>query len=145
MTPRAWKLLGPLVLAGAFAASDASSAQDDISLGEVSVPETGAAPGVDRATLKTAAEGEIRSIDTKTLRGKKRVVVSLAVSQTADRPAVAVSVNAMLREKRSGNMLAIIQGRARAEGGANAELRKAVLRAAVKSAVSQIPQALAQQ
>lgn len=145
MTPRAWQLLGPLVLAGAFAARDASSAQDEISLGEVSVPEAGTPPGVDRATLKTAAEGEIRSIDTKTLRGKKRVVVSVAVSQTVDRPAVAVSVNAMLRDKRSGNMLAIIQGRARAEGGANAELRKAVLRAAVKSAVSQIPQALAQQ
>jgi hypothetical protein len=142
MMNRAWPFLAPFVVAGALVASDASSAEEKIALGEVSVPETNAPPGVDPATLRSAAEGELRSIDPAKLHNKKRVVVSVSVAETRDRPAVAVSVNAMLRDGKSGTMLAIIEGRARAEGGASPELRKAVLRAAVKSAVSQIPAAL---
>ena len=39
-------------------------------------------------------------------------------------------------------MLAILQGHAHSEGAANDDVRKRVLRAAMRSAVSQIPAAL---
>lgn len=135
-------LLVPLVLALSSVAGEASSAEEKIALGEISVPDPQTPAGVDRASLRRAAEGEIAAVDTA--RMKKRVVVSIAVSATSDRPAVAVSVDAALRDAKSGTILAVVQGRARAEGGACPELRQLVLRAAVKSAMSQIPIAVAQ-
>ena len=49
------------------------------------------------------------------------------------------TVNALVGDAKTGSMLALIEGRARAEGSANPELRKQVLRAALHSAVSKIP------
>ncbi len=117
--------------------TDASAADAAIALGELSV--TSPTPGVDTVTLKDAAELELKNLTT--LRTKKTYVVSFSVIRTTDSP-VACQVNAMLRERRTGSMFAIIQGNARAEGNVSAALRTAVLRAAVRTAVSQIPEAV---
>jgi hypothetical protein len=126
-----------LLLTVATAGEAKAAGEDRIALGEVSV--SASSQGVDRAALKSAAEGEIRTIDPS--RVTRSVVVSVAVIGTSDGP-VAVSVNAMLRDGKTGNMIAILEGRARAEGTGGADLRRAVLRAAVRSAVRQIPAAL---
>jgi hypothetical protein len=129
-----------MLFAAAVFAGDASAAETSIALGEVAVPPVSS--GVDRAALKSAAEGELLVVDASRLRKKRTVVVSVAVIGASHSP-FACTVNALLRDAKTGNMLAIIEGRAKAEGDANPELRKQVLRAAVRSAVSQIPAALA--
>lgn len=141
--PKPWLLLAPMLLAAAISAGDANAADTSIVLGDVAVPPVSS--GVDRAALKNAAEGELSGVDPaklRMLRKKRAVLVSVAVIGAQQSP-FACTVNAMLHDAKTGTMLAIIEGRAKAEGDANAELRKQVLRAAVHSAVSQIPAALA--
>jgi hypothetical protein len=91
--------------------------------------------------LKSTAEGEIKTLDQTKMKGSKHYIIALAVVRSSDGP-VSCEVTAMLREAKSGAMLAVIQGRARSEGGADAQLRTAVLRAAVRTAVRQIPEAI---
>lgn len=131
----------PLIAAATIATSDGAYAgeADRIAVGDVVVPTP--APGLDPQTLKTAAASEIEQIDPKLLHSKKSYVVSLTVVRASDGP-VSCEVTAILAEKKSGSMLAILQGRARAEGGGSPELRRAVLRAAVRTAVRQIPEAI---
>jgi hypothetical protein len=137
---KAWAVLAPLLFATAISAGDASASDTSIALGEVAVPP--ASSGLDHATLWTAAEGELRGVDMSRLHKRRSVLVSVAVIGSAQSP-FACTVNALLRDKKTGTMLAIIEGHARAEGNANPELRNQVMRAALRSAVSQIPQALA--
>ncbi|MDB4937764.1 MAG: hypothetical protein JWP87_4736 [Labilithrix sp.] len=140
---RPWFLLAPLLLASALSAGDAGAADTSIALGEVAVPP--ASTGVDRVAFRSAAEGELRGVDASKIRARKTkrtVVVSMAVSASTQSP-FGCTVNALLRDAKTGNMLAIIEGSARVEGDANVELRKQVLRRAVRNAVSQIPDALA--
>lgn len=133
-------LLAPLLLASAMSAGDAGAGETSIVLGEVAIPPVSS--GVDRAALKSAAEGELRGVDASRLRKRRHVVVSVAISGSSQSP-FGCTVNALLRDAKTGTMLAIIEGRARAEGDANSELRQRVLRAAVHSALGQIPAALA--
>jgi hypothetical protein len=141
-TNHALLLIAPLFLALSSFAGDASAADMSIALGEVAVPP--ASSGVDRAALKTAAEGELRGVDASKVRARKKrdVVVSVAVVGSTPTP-FACTINALLYDAKTGTMLAIVQGHAHSEGAANDEVRKRVLRAAVRSAVSQIPDALA--
>lgn len=141
MRPRAFLLL-PLFLlfASVSGPRDAvAAAEDMLALGEVASPPPSS--GVDRSTLKTAAEGELRLLE-NTQRPARQVVVSVAITGATKAP-VACTVNAVLRDRKSGTMIAILEGRARSEGSADAELQKAVVRAAVRGAVRQIPEALA--
>lgn len=97
---------------------------------------------MDHASLKTAAEGELRGVDASRIRKHRKVVVSVAVIGSSVSP-FACTVNALLRDAKTGAMLAIIEGRAQSDGEANAEQRKRIMRAAVHIAVGQIPAALA--
>jgi len=135
-----WAVLAPLLLATAIFAGDANAGDNAIALGEVAIPPT--TSGLDQATLKTAAEGEIRIVDSSRLRKARKVVVSVAIIGSEAVP-FGCTVNALVRDAKTGSMLAIIEGRARAEGSVSPELRKQVLRAALHSAVSKIPDALA--
>jgi hypothetical protein len=138
-----WLSLAPTLLAALVFAGDASAADTSIALGNVAVPP--ASSGVDRAALKSAAEGELSGVDPAMLRKlhkKRAVLVSVAVIGGQQSP-FTCTVNAMLHDAKTGTMLAIIEGRAKAEGDANLALRKQVLRAAMHSAMSQIPAALA--
>ena len=134
-----WAFLAPLLLATAISAGDASAGDTSIALGEVAVPPVSS--GVDQASLKTAAEGELLVMDASRLRKRRNIVVSVAIIGSSQSP-FGCTVNALLRDAKTGTMLAIIEGRARAEGAASSALRQQVLRAAVRSAVRQIPAAL---
>src|SRR5205085_7383708 len=114
-----------LALLGALAigASDARAAPDsEIALSEVAPPPPSS--GVDQASLESAAKGELRRIDGSRAKGKK-VLVSVALLARDDAP-VAFTVNATLRDAKSGSMIAIVEGRARAEGSVTADLKKQV-------------------
>jgi hypothetical protein len=141
-TKTALLIAAPAFLALALSAGDASAADTSIALGEVAMPP--ASSGVDRAALKVAAEGELRGVDASRLRARKKrdVLVSVAVVGSTPSP-FACTINALLYDAKTGTMLAIIQGHAHSEGAANAEVRTRVLRAAMRNAVSQIPDALA--
>jgi hypothetical protein len=132
----------PLFVAAALSAGDASAADETIALGEVAVPP--ASSGVDQASLALAARGELRSVDASRVPNPKRrnVVVSVAIIGSTPSP-FACTINAMLRDAKTGTMLAVIEGRARSEGNVSPEVRKQVLHAALRSAVRQIPDALA--
>jgi hypothetical protein len=139
-------LVAALAALAALAASSwqgpASAADEKLALGEVSVPTP--LPGADRAALASAAEGEIHKVDASHV--KRRVIVSVAIVETSDAPSVALAVDACLRDQKSGTMLAILKGRAALDSGpapVSPSVRAAVLRAAVRSALQQIPTALA--
>jgi len=130
------RALAVSALGAALAFSGLADAADvRIAVGEVVAPPS----TVDPASLRDAAEGEIRLLDPAEL-PRRQYVVSLAVTNATP---VACSVNAMLRDAKSGNMVAIIEGGARAEGSASSEQRQKLAHLAVRSAVRRIPRALA--
>jgi hypothetical protein len=137
---RCFTFLLSLAAALSLAVSDAGAGASTIAVGEVTPPPPSF--GVDRATLKRAAEGEIEKIDVSRL-PSRRVVVSLALVRASDAP-VACTINAMLRDGRTGAMIAIMESSASADGGTpqDVDLRKAVAATAVRSVVRQIPNAL---
>lgn len=125
--------LSILVIAAATLFGGAADAADPpIAVGEVSPP-----PGIDAAAIRDAAEVEIKQIDTSRIPDRRRVVVSLAV---ADGP-TACTVNAMLRDARTGTMIAIIEHSMQADGS-TVEQRRLMANRAVRSAVRRIPKAL---
>lgn len=138
---RPFVLAAALAFAAAFGVRDAGAASEsEIAVSEVTPPP--ASSGVDQATLKSAAETEIKSLPGPRAKGR-RVLVSLALVRADDAP-VSITIDATLRDARTGNMIAIVEGRARAESGsASSDLKKQVAHAAVRSAVRQIPDALA--
>lgn len=139
---RFWTLAfaSTLVVGLAFTSSDAAAIPEEpIALGEIAPPPPSS--GLDLQLVRTAAEGELRRIDTSHVK-QKGIVVSLAVTKTTDRP-VGCAVSAMIRDRKSGSMIAIVQGEAHAEGDRTADLKKEVGSAAVRSAVRQVPLALA--
>jgi len=137
---RSWKLAALLAPLLVVAGGEARAGDTSIALAEVAVPT--ASSGVDLATLRSAAEGELRVVDVSKLRKPRNVLVSVAIIGSAQAPC-AFTVNALLRDAKTGTMLAILEGRARAEGNGNPDARKQVLRAALHGAVRQIPDALA--
>ncbi len=118
---------------------EAQAADTSLALAEIASPPV--EYGIDKATLRTTAESELRGVDASQLRKRGRILVSVAVGGASQAP-FAFTVNALLRDAKTGKMLAILEGSARAESTGNAELRKQVLRAAVRSALRQIPEAL---
>ena len=137
---RPYVFASAVLLAVTIGATPVSAATDsEISVSEVTPPPPSS--GVDQASLKSAAEGEIKRIDGSKAKGR-RVLVSVALVPRDDAP-VSFSVNATLRDAKSGSMIAIVEGRARAEGSSvSMDLKKQVAHAALRSAVRQIPDAL---
>ena len=136
-------LVAALVLALTMSVAgdvEATDAPGPIAVGEVSPPP--ASSGIDASVLRDAATAEIKQIDVSRLRDRRRVVVSLALTRAIAEGPIACTVNAMLRDAKTGAMIAIIEGGAQAEGPASAELRKRVAHAAVRSAVRRIPNVL---
>jgi hypothetical protein len=132
-------VIGAGLLVSTLSTSPAASADPPIAIGEVTPPPP--STGIDEAVLRDAAEGEIRLLDASRLQ-RRRVVVSIAMTQAIVQGPIACTVNAMLRDAKTGAMIAIIEAGASAEGPASAELRKRVAYAAIRSAVRRIPGAL---
>lgn len=123
-----------------FSTRDSKADAGPIALGEVT-GMLATASGMDATVVRDAATSELGRLDVSRL-PRRRVVVSIAVTKAAENPLVACKVNAMLRDARTGAMIAIIESGAQAEGPGSIELRKEVASAAVRSAVRRIPGAL---
>lgn len=121
----------------------ASSASATEPPAPIAVGEIAESAGIDSAAVRTTAEGEIAQIDPSKLPLKRRFVVSLSLARSAIGDAVACTVNAMLRDAKTGAMIAIIEAGAQAQGTTSDEVAKRVAHAAVRSAMRRIPTALA--
>lgn len=134
--------LSLLVIAAASLVTVSASAADPVQPIAVSeVTEGAGGAGIDSAAIRSTATDEIAQIDTSKLPAKKRYLVSLSVrSSVGDN--VACTVNAMLRDAKTGAMIAIIEAGAQAAGSTTDEVVKRVAHAAVRSAMRRIPTAL---
>lgn len=141
-----------LLGAASLSAGPAEATDPPIAIGEVAAPPPSA--GIDAAAIRDTAEGEIRRIDTASLPNRRRVVVSLSLRGTelpdgvqarpgdgARRP-IACTIDALIRDAKTGAMIAIIEAGAQAEGPPSSEIKKLVAHAAIRSAVRKIPRAL---
>jgi hypothetical protein len=128
-----------LCVAAVLVGHEARATDATISLGEVATPP--ASFGVDAGALHESAVGAIKQLDVSRLRRRASVVVSLAVTRAAVDP-VDCTVNATVRDTRTGAMIAIIEASAQAAGPVSPAVRKQVADAAVRRAISRIPSAL---
>ena len=108
----------------------------------IAVGEIAESAGIDSAAVRATAEGELAEIDVSKLPAKRRVIVSLSVARSAVGDGVACHVNAMLRDAKSGAMIAIIETGAQAQGSTSDDVAKRVAHAAVRNAMRRIPTAL---
>lgn len=132
----------PLVVAAAMflATGTAGATEAPIAALEVSPPPPGS--GVDVASIREVANAEIKQMDASQIPARRNVVVSLSLVRAALDGAFACTIHAMLRDARTGVMIAIIEAESRAEGTPSVELRRRVAHAAVRTAVRRIPHAL---
>ncbi len=105
-------------------------------------PASSSSASADATAIRNAAEGEIRQLDPKELPARQRVVVSLSLTRNAVAGSIVCTVNAMLRDARTGNMIAIIESGAQSAGPFSEERSREVTHAAVRSAMRRIPRAL---
>lgn len=140
-----------LVLAAVLGATHDASAAERLSLGEVSTSVTRRDVDVP-ALLRILATEELRAVETSKAPRDARhrgAIVSVALvrmdtESNAKGSASTCVVSVVLRDPARGVLLALLQGRARAEDGsraANAAERSA-LQASLRSALSRIPEAL---
>ena len=134
------RFLSLLASAAISFATATASAADPVA--PIAVGEIAESAGIDSAAVRATAEGEIAEIDVSKLPLKRRVIVSLSLARSAIGDGVACRVNAMLRDAKSGAMIAIIEAGAQAQGATSDELAKRVAHAAVRSAMRRIPTAL---
>lgn len=122
------------VLAAAITATSAAHA--GIQVGEVSSARPDTLP-----TLRKAVEEEVARLSVKRDAIVSVSLVRLETARGARGDSVTCVVSATLRT-RSGNVFAILEGRARAETERPVTLETATMRTAVHSAISRIPDAL---
>lgn len=98
--------------------------------------------GTDAAGLKSVAQTEVKNMEALPKdRSKRGVVISLALTQTSSTP-IACSVNATVRDAKSGAVLAIIETNAHADGAISTEIKKEMAFAVVRDAIKKVPSAL---
>ena len=130
--------LGVVVCLAILAPAKAADAESKhLSLGEVAVVPTGATNMT--STLKSALEGEMRELDLRGARKDAILSVSLVKLDTEHGAATCV-VSATLRS-RDGVLFAVLEGRARAQGGSD-HVPESALRGAVHGALSRVADAL---
>jgi hypothetical protein len=122
-----------------FAARSASATEPPA---PIAVGEIAENAGIDSASVRSTAEGEIAQIDLSKLPAKRRFVDSLSVARSPVADGVACTVNALLRDAKTGAMIAIIEAGAQAAGATSDEVARRVAHAAVRSAMRRIPTAL---
>jgi hypothetical protein len=137
--------IAPL-LALALVALPASAAAPSVTVGEVT--SSVVREGVDlNAMLRGVVEQELPGVDVGT-RAKPTIVAFSLVSMdrtTADaKTQVSCVVSATVRDKRKGALVAVLEGRARAENEEKLVdlLERATLKSAVRGALSRLPEAL---
>jgi hypothetical protein len=108
-----------------------------LSLGEVAVPTN--APNMQDA-LKRTLQSEMRELD---LRGAhKNAIMSVSlVKMQMDRAEASCVISATLRSRDGGVLFAVLEGRARAQGGSD-HIGESALRGCVHGALSRVAEAL---
>ena len=136
------------VLLGSLAAgaSDAGAAEPALGIGEVSVAATPATGEVDDATLRAIVEEAVGAIDASRLPRGRAVVLSVSLVRLESRAEpleVSCLVSATLRDRR-GAVFAVLQGSARGQDQPHRRLslQRAIVRAAVTSALARVPEAM---
>jgi hypothetical protein len=135
-----------LLASFALAAPDARAAEPAIGIGEVSVAGAPAAGEVDDATLRAIVEEAVGAIDSSRLPRGRAAVLSVSIVRLESRSEpleVSCLVSATLRDRR-GAVFAVLQGSARGqdEPQRRRSLQRAILRAAVTSALARVPEAM---
>jgi hypothetical protein len=126
-----------------------AQAAERLSLGEVSTSVT--REGVDMpGLLRALATEELRAVEASKAPRHKGAIVSVALvrmdsESSAKGSASTCFVSVVLRDPRRGVLIALLNGRARAEDGARAatSVERSAMQASLRSALSRIPEALA--
>ena len=144
MKARARILLGAVYLVAILtSATTALAADPPVVVGEVGTRVIGDHADLPKE-LRRALEREIASLVLRQVPRAKRFVLSASVvklERQEDPRAVSCTVSVVLREKKSGAIRAILEGRARAtiEGS---EGESAALEAAARASIASLPEAL---
>jgi len=136
-----------LALTGAAPKEPARNAPR-VTVGEVTARVVGADAATERLLRRLVSEEVLRLRLAGAVRPDAYVLsaslVRLEAQQTSDGARVTSVVSAILRREESGAILAVLQGRGRAEAGRDevSDARARALEAAVRGAVRRVPEAL---
>ncbi len=108
-----------------------------LSLGEVAVPTNRAQM---QDTLKRALQSEMRELDLRGAHKDAIMSVSLVKMET-DHAEASCVISATLRSRDGGVLFAVLEGRARAQGGSD-HIGESALRGCVHGALSRVAEAL---
>lgn len=132
----------------ALASPDGARAGDPVvELGEVTA-QASKRDDVDLDALRAAVADAVKSLDGATLPRGAHAVLSVSVvrleSRASDAAEVSCVVSATLRDRARGSVFAILEGSARGQGEKKGMrgLERAILHAAVRSAVARVPEAM---
>jgi len=136
-----------VVVAAALVALDArASGEPAIGIGEVTAGAS--SRDVDVGVLRAMVTEAVGTLDAGTLPLGSPAVLSVSVVRLESRagsPAeVTCLVSATLRDRRRGSVFAVVEGSARGQDEARRlpALERAILRAAVTSAIARVPEAM---
>lgn len=134
------RFVAMLVASAVFSIAHGVSAKNERPRVAVEVATPPPSLGADAAGLRTVAQAELKKMEALP-RNQKRVVISLALSQTTSTP-IGCTANATVRDARTGAVLAIIETNAHGNGPMSQELKKEMAYTVVRSAVRRVPSAL---
>jgi hypothetical protein len=145
-----------LILCGALATGSAladkgSGAKAPVAVAEVTSQASSARLENVADLVRKDLQSELESLDWSKTRTRRRYLISATVVELGSSPAGPRSslsscvVSATVHDGERGNVLAILQGKARAEDTTTlaSSTERAVLAAAVRSAVAKVPEAIA--
>ena len=129
---------------------EAAAGDPVVSLGEVSV-QAASRDDLDAEALRTMVADAVQSIDASTIPRGSHAVLSVSLVRLESRgssPAeVSCLVSATLRDRSRGSVFAVLEGSARGQDEPRRirALERAIMRAAVGSAVARVPEAMRRQ
>ena len=136
-----------VVLAVALVAADArATGEPPIGIGEVSAEAS--SRDVDMGVLRAMVTEAVGTLDPSTLPHGAAAVLSVSVvrleSRVASPSEVTCLVSATLRDRKRGTVFAVLEGSARGQDETRRlpALERAILRAAVGSAIARVPEAM---
>lgn len=119
-----------------------------LAMGDVKIFST-ATDEVRPDEVRQEAMSALATLDLSSLPASSRNVVSVTlvrVAPTAERPEPSCVVTALVRDTRKESLVATVEARARAPlgttGNASAEEKRAMMKSAVRAAITQLPTAL---
>jgi hypothetical protein len=123
-----------------------AAGEPSIGIGEVTGPASSGDVDVD--VLRAMVTEAVGTLDERKLPRGSAAVLSVSVvrleSRVATPAAVTCLVSATLRDRKGGSVFAVLEGSARGQGEATRlpGLQRAILRAAVGSAIARVPEAM---